>query len=768
MLDFTTKANTLKNLRKVIKNAIVLPQISFTVSEYVNDKNNIVKDLEKLGFLEKKLIVRSSSKNEDTDETSNAGKFLSIANVFGIDEVLNAISKVIFEIKDDLENQIFIQPYLENVDLCGVAFTVDPNSGGNYYVLNYDNSGSTDSVTSGSGDNLKVYYHFKESDLKFPSELYNLKEVLVELQEIFKNNFLDVEFAIKDCKIYIFQVRPLVLKIDICDIKRQSEVLFKIKSKVNSIMKRHPDLYGDRTIMGIMPDWNPAEMIGIKPKQLALSLYKEIITDGVWAYQRDNYGYRNLRSFPLMYDFYTIPYIDVRVSFNSFLPKGLSDNLGEKLINYYLDILEKNPNWHDKIEFNIAFTSYTFDIDDRIKKLKDYNFSNEEIDVIKEKLKLVTNNIINNDTGLWKNDVSKINILEEKYLQIVNSDLDISSKIYWLLEYCKRYGTLPFAGLARAGFIAVEFLKSLVTSNVITESEKIVYMNSLQTVTKNISNDFVNLSKFSFLKKYGHLRPGTYDISSKRYDQSDEYFNFENKKSEVNDVVDFKLSIIKYQELEDLLKKHSLNVSVLELFNFIKVAIEGREYAKFVFTKILSDVLELIVGLGKEYGISRNDLAYLDINVLINGYKSERDLKAQVLNSINEGKKQENISKNIVLPPLLTSENDIFAFFMPDGEPNYITQKCCSADVVVLPSEESIENKIVLIESADPGYDWIFSKNISGFITAYGGANSHMAIRSSEFSIPAVIGVGDKLFNKYKKSKKIMIDCLNKKVKCID
>ena len=45
----------------------------------------------------------------------------------------------------------------------------------------------------------------------------------------------------------------------------------------------------------------------------------------------------------------------------------------------------------------------------------------------------------------------------------------------------------------------------------------------------------------------------------------------------------------------------------------------------------------------------------------------------------------------------------------------------------------SLRNKIVLIEGADPGFDWIFSQNIAGLITKYGGANSHMAIRSAEF-----------------------------------
>ena len=30
-------------------------------------------------------------------------------------------------------------------------------------------------------------------------------------------------------------------------------------------------------------------------------------------------------------------------------------------------------------------------------------------------------------------------------------------KIYWLIEDCKRFGTYPFAGFARCGFVAISF-----------------------------------------------------------------------------------------------------------------------------------------------------------------------------------------------------------------------------------------------------------------------------------------------------------------------
>ena len=53
-------------------------------------------------------------------------------------------------------------------------------------------------------------------------------------------------------------------------------------------------------------------------------------------------------------------------------------------------------------------------------------------------------------------------------------------------------------------------------------------MNSISTPVSEFQNDLFNLknktiTKNNFLKKYGHLRPGTYDITVNRYDKTPEF-----------------------------------------------------------------------------------------------------------------------------------------------------------------------------------------------------------------------------------------------------
>ena len=130
-------------------------------------------------------------------------------------------------------------------------------------------------------------------------------------------------------------------------------------------------------------------------------------------------------------------------------------------------------------------------------------------------------------------------------------------------------------------------------------------------------------------------------------------------------------------------------------------------------------------------------------------------------------KNKKIIFENLVLPPLIISKNDFDIILYPSAKPNFVTSKKTSSNLIHInkinqPSE--LENKIILLENADPGFDWIFSHNLAGLITKYGGVASHMAIRCAELSLPAAIGCGELLYEKLQLSSKILLDCENSQI----
>jgi phosphohistidine swiveling domain-containing protein len=126
------------------------------------------------------------------------------------------------------------------------------------------------------------------------------------------------------------------------------------------------------------------------------------------------------------------------------------------------------------------------------------------------------------------------------------------------------------------------------------------------------------------------------------------------------------------------------------------------------------------------------------------------------------------ITQRVNLPPLITSAGDVYGFHLPRSEPNFITLGRVSADTTPGAADRSrLKDRLVLIPSADPGFDWIFAQGISGFITMYGGVNSHMAIRAAELGVPAVIGAGEVYFKEWSRAERLELDCAGKQVRVL-
>jgi glutamine kinase len=771
---FATKAETLEALAPLLRTARILPQRRFCVEEWRTDRSRILTDIISSSWGQCPVIVRSSAQGEDGPLDSKAGRYDSVLGVVGGPAIAAAADQVIasFAQSANPADQVFVQPMLDQVAIAGVAFSRRPNGGGPYYIVNYDgSSGCTDRVTGGAGGNLETFFCLKSRIDACPPALTPVIALVQELETLLGCESIDVEFAVaRDGQVFLFQVRRLSIdrQDTIADIQVDG-ALADVARKIELHSRPHPFLHGARTIFGVMPDWNPAEIIGLRPWPLSLSLYRELVTDAIWAYQRDNYGYKNLRSFPLLVSFHGLPYIDVRVSFNSFVPRDVPDDLAGRLVNYYIDRLLAEPQLHDKVEFEIIFSCYTLDLPQRLAKLGACGFSQPDIAELTGALRRLTNRIIHGETALWRRDRAKIDLLAQRLPVIRGAKIDKISRIYWLIEDCKRYGTLPFAGLARAGFIAVQLLQSFVAVGVLDAEEHATFMASVDTVGSRIGHDFAHLDKSQFLARYGHLRPGTYDILSPRYDEApDLYFDWSAAHAAAPPQPRFTLSIDQLRRIEQLLKEHQLEIDVLSLIEFIKAGIEGREYAKFVFTRSLSDAMLLIRQMGEEYGLSVEDCAFLDYEAIRLLYSESGSVRERLLESIARGRQRHALTRNLVLPPVISAPGDVFAFHLPPSQPNFVTRKSVTAAVArVSEPPESFAGRILFVPSADPGFDWIFTRGISGFVTQFGGANSHMAIRANELGIPAVIGAGESLFQRWQAAHKLCLDCTNQKVSVI-
>ena len=288
---FGTKSKTLANLKGQLEFSKILPQISFTVEDWQHNQEPLISKIQSY-FKSDRLVVRSSSLSEDTINESMAGKFTSVLNVNKDKSslIIQAIDDVIDSYGDKINNKdvVFIQPHLKNVQISGVAFTCDLKSGAPYFCINYTKSRKTDLVTSGSGGDYRLFYHFKDSRSLIKNVfMRKLVKALKEIENLTDNQMLDVEFAFdSNDKLYIFQVRPIVnsvaterygkYKIDKLLDNEYISILDKFSTK--------SEVSGDTNILGKMPDWNPAELIGDRPSPLSYSLYDSLITKkfGEW------------------------------------------------------------------------------------------------------------------------------------------------------------------------------------------------------------------------------------------------------------------------------------------------------------------------------------------------------------------------------------------------------------------------------------------------------------------------------------------------------
>ena len=227
----------------------------------------------------------------------------------------------------------------------------------------------------------------------------------------------------------------------------------------------------------------------------------------------------------------------------------------------------------------------------------------------------------------------------------------------------------------------------------------------------------------------------------------------------------FKFQPVELIKIEKAFKKYGLEgLKAGKFIEYARNAIEMRESSKFVFSKILSRVLEIVAEYAQRQNLSRRDISSFTIQEIISFSEGRifRNKLTEICKEARRRQKLRKIEKCVTLPLLLFDAENILVAPFFTNQPNFITGEIVSGEVKFIEDAEEdidLEGKIVLIESADPGFDWIFSHAIKGLVTKFGGVNSHMSIRCAEFQIPSAIGCGSILFDELVSSHTIRLDC---------
>jgi glutamine kinase len=746
-------------------------------------------------FGDSRLVVRSSARGEDSFTASNAGGYDSVLGVdvtTGLDDAVERVAASYGPGSDD--EQVLVQPMVEGVVVAGVAFTRTLEHGAPWMVVNFDVTDDTASITGGGSTGHRtlvvrraVVAAGTPPAVVTDSPVAPLFATLVEIERLLGHDALDVEFALDAAgTVHVLQVRPLVVgEPDVTD-EDCDRALEAAHARWRERAASPAHLPGGAApLFGVMPDWNPAEIIGTSPGALAVSLYRDLIMDEVWAAQRAGYGYRDVRPAPLLESFAGRPYVDVRASFASFLPAGLDEGLAGRLLVAALDRLRARPELHDKVEFAVVPTCVDPDVDRWRVQLAADGFAPGEVDALLAGLTDITARAL----GRGAQERADVDALVARAAEVAAADLDPVGLARVLLDDARRLGTLAFAHLARSAFVAVSLLRGAEAAGVLTSAAVEGFLGSIRTVGHELTHDARavadgTLNRPAFVARYGHLRPGTYDVVSPRYDADPERYldplvahaaaGAGPSGTDVSADADAGAAAWERERpaLLEALAALGLPSDAATVETFLRRSIEGREWAKFVFTRNLSDALEALVAAAALHGIARGDLADVPLTeALTLDVDADAATVARVTALARSNARARRITAACELPPLLTCEDDLDAFVLGAETPNFVGSSAVIAGCIELgPAAQGeggvdgtqVAGRIALVPQADPGYDWLFGQGIVGLVTQYGGANSHMAIRAAEFGLPAAIGVGEQRYRQVTGAAVIELDPANR------
>ncbi len=657
-----TKADSLIRLKELLKKSYIEDIVCVNVSEVLVNFENVYEQI-KDKFGNDNIIIRSSLKHNGNFHNVKSLHIDATDAIAANDKnaVCDALNKMAYmyaendekKLPDYFDEQILIQRFSDNIIISGVAFTRDFIYKRPYYMINYE---VIDDSKESIEDERTKWIAKNTSQEFLDYEFLSLVNAIKEIEELYGDiEALEIKFGIDSIdNVVIYQVRPLVELFD-------KPMALKDKEFFDAKSFAKCDYLDTNHVLSDMASWRPAEILGLNPRPLDCSLYKEFITSGKWNESISHFGYANEVN-DIMQKIGNKPYISVDYSIAGLTPKSLSPNIKFKLKEYYIDKLKKRPQMHERLERDLIFNCYDFATKDKLIELMDYGFSDSEIKELSEALYEVTTNIINIYEDVFKRDFDDLSRLTDlrheirSYTPLKETNImKVYKYINDLVQAIEDFGAHQYIRQSRCDIIARSLLKSLADKGYFTHEEIYRFISSIETEETKFE-DYINryihgeINTDEFNELYGHLRVKTFDIRTDCYKHMKIDGIFEGgKDSYVREKYTLDENVLS-QALKDI----GFDIRPSDFISLVSDMIKNKAYFRFEFIKSVSLILDMIVVVGNLHGIDREDMSYLEIQELIS-YHS-RDSYIQIIQSRRD---MYHAYSYLVLPELIFNVGDI-------------------------------------------------------------------------------------------------------------
>lgn len=685
--------------------------------------------------------VRSSADVEDGASDSFAGQFDTFLGVAEnelqekIDLCMASVSNEGAaeylkqrEIGKDIKMSVIVQKMID-ADLAGIMFTANPQGIMNECVITVG-KGTGDKVVSDRTDTTSYYYNTNDDlyyyegadDMLTSDQIHDLIGISSKIKELL-GDYLDIEFSIKDGRIYILQARKITTFAG-CDPSK-----FLILDNSN-IVESYPNLSLPLT----------CGFVGFVYSGVFEGLCRRIIgegkyLDGLKPVFGNMVGNVNGRMYYKISNWYTLI---------KFLP------FRKKIIPVWQEMLGvKNKTYDEKQDMKVSFAE-RMRINRRI--IRAFLNSPSEMEKLnREFIRINDEFYMSYHEGMSNEELlAQYAVIEKKLLACW--DITLINDLY----------TFVYTGLLKhflrkkyddADDKTNEFLSGITN---IESLKPVRAMIDLAYHRKDLSQEEFEKRTEEYIKLYGdrNLEELKLESPTFRTDPSllirkiDEYCEDEAKLEEIHK------SIMK----DDAREMSGESRRIRKLAARCTTGISNREISRLNRSRIYGMVREIVRSLGKNFlaaGLidSEKDIFYLTYDEMFAMAKEPFDAKDRIKQRKNEYRmykclpafsriifEKKEFSKHHVSvnSHRMRSSEDVMQGVpcsggISEGEALVVE------DISML---EGCKDKILVTKMTDPG--WVFYlASAKGVISQKGSILSHTAIISREIGIPSVVGVAD-------------------------